>query len=111
MTITKLEKFLYDNLKKEASEVGVFNVKKNKAVLKAWMDDKNNSKHRFDVIKLYAPESNNILDMAAGCGTFVFYGLLNGYKTYGIDCEEWKYKFNYMKIDTYNYPQNWKIFF
>ncbi len=76
-------------------------------VASTWMDDKNNSKHRFDVIKKELPEAHKILDMAAGAGTFVFYGLLNGYDCYGIDPEDWKFEFNSMKIEENNYPQNW----
>ena len=48
-----------------------------------------------------------ILDMAAGCGTFVFYGLLNGFDIFGVEPEGWKLKFNRMKMAEYRYPGNW----
>ena len=42
--------------------------------------------------------------MGSGCGSCVFYGLLHGYKIYGIDPPLWKYKFNEMKAKKYSYP-------
>lgn len=50
--------------------------------------------------------------MGSGCGSCVFYGLLHGYKIYGIDPPLWKYKFNEMKAKKYSYPSeriNWFI--
>lgn len=44
----------------------------------AWMDDESNSAHRFQVINKYFSNAHRILDMAAGCGTCVFYGLQHG---------------------------------
>lgn len=76
-------------------------------IVNAWMDDKNNSKHRFDVIKEEIPRAYKILDMASGTGTFVYYGLLNGYDCYGIDPAEWKFRFLKMKAIEYNYPKDW----
>ena len=38
----------------------------------------------------------------------LFYGLLNGYAVYGIEPEEWKNKFNEMKIELYDYPKSWR---
>jgi ubiquinone/menaquinone biosynthesis C-methylase UbiE len=73
----------------------------------AWMDDAHNSKHRFDTIKKYLPEARRVLDMASGCGSAVFYGLLNGYDMRGVDPEAWKHTFNAMKAAEYGYPQEW----
>lgn len=78
----------------------------------AWMDDRRNSAHRFE--ELFALSggkpagSPRILDMAAGCGTFVFYGLLHGYDVWGIDCADWKLEFNHRKAEAYGYPEEWK---
>lgn len=79
--------------------------------VKAWMDDANNSKHRFDTIKKYLPNAKRVLDMASGCGSAVFYGLLNGYDMRGVDPEEWKHTFNAMKAKEYGYPQEWLTYF
>ena len=73
----------------------------------SWMDDKKNSKHRFDTFKVFLPKAKKILDLASGCGTFVFYGLLNGFDVFGIDPSHWKYKFNEMKAREYSYPSEW----
>lgn len=104
--------FLIENLKKESRElIGINNEGEILKVADGWMNDVGNSKHRFDVINKYFPDSKKILDMASGAGTFVYYGLLNGYKAYGIDPEEWKFTFNQMKADEYGYPTEWHNFF
>lgn len=77
------------------------------SVVSNWMDDAGNSKDRFDVIKYFLPDAKRILDMASGCGTCVFYGLINGYDMYGIDPEKWKHVFISMKASEYKYPAEW----
>ena len=59
-------------------------------VADAWMNDRSNSKWRYELIKEFFKFDKNakILDMASGCGTFVFYGILNGYDVFGIEPEE-----------------------
>lgn len=76
-------------------------------IVDAWMNDQSNSKHRYDVIKREMPEAHKILDMASGTGTFVNYGLLNGYDCYGIDPEDWKFEFIKMKAQENHYPEKW----
>jgi len=71
------------------------------------MDDANNSKHRLDAIKQELPNANQILDMSSGCGTFVYFGLLNNFLIYGIEPEEWKHKFNELKSLEKSYPNAW----
>ena len=80
------------------------------SVADAWMNDQSNSKWRYELIKelLKVGKDTKILDMASGCGSFVFYGLLNGYDAYGVEPEEWKNNFNKMKIQLYGYPKNWR---
>jgi ubiquinone/menaquinone biosynthesis C-methylase UbiE len=76
----------------------------------AWLDDKSGARWRYNVIR----EQNclkintRILDMASGCGAFVFYGLYNGYQVYGIEPEHWKITLSGMKIEENGYPQSWK---
>lgn len=77
-------------------------------VADAWMNDKDNSEHRFEVIRKHLPAASRILDMASGCGTFVFYGLLHGYDVLGIEPEKWKNSFNRMKAIERGYPEEWK---
>lgn len=76
-------------------------------VVDAWMNDKTNSKHRFDTLTTALPEAKRILDMASGCGSAVFYGLLHDYDMIGIDPERWKHTFNAMKAAEYGYPRDW----
>jgi ubiquinone/menaquinone biosynthesis C-methylase UbiE len=42
--------------------------------------------------------------MAAGCGTFVLFGLHNGYDAWGVEPEEWKREYFRKKILASNYP-------
>ncbi|MDC0743605.1 class I SAM-dependent methyltransferase [Polyangium mundeleinium] len=76
-------------------------------VVEAWMADDTNSKHRFDTIEAALPSAKRILDMASGCGSAVFYGLLHGYDMVGIDPEGWKHTFNGMKAKERGYPAAW----
>ena len=76
-------------------------------VVEAWLDDANNSRHRFETIQRFQPNARKILDMASGCGTFVFYGLLNGFEAYGIEPEGWKHYFNEVKAREHGYPKQW----
>lgn len=76
-------------------------------VVDAWMADDVNSRHRFDAIEASLPGARRILDMACGCGTAVFYGLLHGYDMVGIDPERWKHAFNAMKAAELGYPADW----
>jgi SAM-dependent methyltransferase len=76
-------------------------------VVDAWMADDTNSKHRFDTIEENLPGARRVLDMASGCGTAVFYGLLHGYDMTGIDPERWKHTFNEMKAAELGYPPEW----
>ena len=81
------------------------------SVVDAWMNDETNSKHRYDtMISTISNESlkkMKILDMSSGCGTFVFYGLLNGYDVCGIEPEKWKHEFNALKAEEKGYPHAW----
>jgi ubiquinone/menaquinone biosynthesis C-methylase UbiE len=71
------------------------------------MDDRNHPAFRFEVIHNYLSGATHILDMASGCGTFVFNGLLNDYDVYGIEPEEWKQTFVKLKAKEYGYPRDW----
>ena len=114
MTTQNVKKFLILNLSRESKlYYGVNDTQWIDCVANAWMNDKSNSAWRYESIKDFSGINKNskILDMASGCGTFVFYGLLNGYDVYGIEPEEWKNQFNKMKIKLYNYPKNWENHF
>lgn len=106
----KVRNFLIHNLIREYGlYFGQHNLRWLNYTADAWMNDKSNSRWRYELIKEFfnIDKDSKILDMASGCGTFVFYGLLNGYDVYGIEPEKWKNKFNKMKISLYNYPESW----
>lgn len=108
----KAADFLRNNLQRESKDFfGVTDSKFIDFIVSAWMDDKNNSKHRYDELQEYLPDVHRILDMASGCGTFVFYGLLNGYDVFGVEPEHWKNEFNHMKVKEYGYAESWKQHF
>lgn len=81
------------------------------AILTRWSDDsKMLENHRYDLINRLIPKAKElkILDMAAGCGSFVIQGLINGYDTYGIEPEEWKQNLIDIKFKENNYPKEWR---
>lgn len=106
---TNSKDFLKENLFREAVDYfGVGEEKYIEFIVEAWMNDAGNSKHRFDVIGVFLPGAAKILDLASGCGTCVYYGLMNGYDMYGVEPELWKHTFNRMKSREYGYPPEWQ---
>lgn len=98
--------FLKDKLSKQSlSLFGRYNGVN--SIVQAWMDDQNNSRHRYLDIETNLPRARSILDMASGCGTFVFYGLLKKYDVYGVEPEWWKHEFVKLKAQEYGYPAKW----
>ena len=108
-----LRAFLRTHLEHEfAHYFGVTDTRYIDSVTDAWLNDETSSQRLYDDIARFAggeiPKSARILDMASGCGTFVYYGLRHNLDVWGIDPEEWKHTFNRMKADVYGYPQKWK---
>jgi ubiquinone/menaquinone biosynthesis C-methylase UbiE len=106
--MSKAKDFLKERMREDFKLIGDVDEKILENVAQAWMNDKINSKHRYDFIKKQMPQAEKFLDMASGAGTFVYYGLLNGYDVQGIDPEEWKDEFNKLKAEEYNYPKEWQ---
>jgi len=97
--------FLKKNLEKEAEiYFGIKDPDWIDQVTNNWFDDENNYDGRWNVIKERASVKNKVLDLAAGCGTFVLYGLLNGYDVWGVEPEEWKREYFRKKVLASNYP-------
>ena len=63
-----------------------------------WFHDENNYDGRWNLIRERAPEAKKILDMAAGCGTFLVYGLERGYDAWGVEPETWKREYLAKKV-------------
>jgi len=104
--------FLYKHLISESEHY--FGIKDGKwlsHVCNAWMNDESNSKHRYDAMRSMIGDEtlrkSRILDMSSGCGTFVFYGLINGYDLFGAEPETWKHQFNLLKAKEKGYPDAW----
>lgn len=80
-------------------------------LLVRWGDDSVFSeKSRFDLIERLIPDakSKKILDMAAGCGSFVLQGLRNGWNTFGVEPEDWKHELIDIKFKENDYPAEWR---
>jgi len=108
--------FLRTHLEHEfAHYFGVTDKRYIDSVTERWLDDEGNSQRLYaDISSLSGgdiPKDARVLDMACGCGTFVYYGLLQGLDVWGVDPEGWKHTFNRMKADVYGYPQEWKYRF
>jgi len=106
-----LNKYLKNKLKKEMTTYYSNNISDDyiNKLSKAWLNDSSHpsSINRLAVIKKFSPHTNRILDMAGGCGTFYFHGLINGYDMYAIEPEDWKNSLIKMKIKENNYPKHW----
>jgi ubiquinone/menaquinone biosynthesis C-methylase UbiE len=80
-------------------------------ILDRWSKENSFSEeHRFVHLNRFIPDlkAKRILDMAAGCGSFVLQGLLNGYDVYGVEPEAWKQKLIDLKFSENNYPKEWR---
>lgn len=103
-----VEDYLFEKCLVESRDFfGLEDAIKTRKIAQDWLDDEKFFKASFETIKKMSPSANTILDMACGCGTAVFYGLLNGYDMYGIDPEAWKHNVIKMKIDQKSYPAQW----
>lgn len=114
--MSELREYLLQNFVRESLRYYGYNDRDEvDFVVDAWLDDAGNSTHRYKDMYDYIGEekicNGRILDMASGCGTFVFYGLLNGFNVFGVEPEDWKNTFNQMKIDAYGYFEDWKSHF
>lgn len=90
-TLDELKAFMHDNLRREWAEL--FGLPDGPWIARAvanWFDDSRNYDRRWNSIQLRRPRVGRILDMAAGCGTFMLYGLRRGYDVTGVEPEAWK---------------------
>jgi ubiquinone/menaquinone biosynthesis C-methylase UbiE len=73
-----------------------------------WFNDKENYDGRWTIIRARLQEKGKILDMAAGCGTFVLYGLHLGCDVWGVEPEVWKQQYFAKKIAASGYPASYR---
>jgi SAM-dependent methyltransferase len=88
-----LHSFLLDHLTREAAALwGINDTAFLDRVANDWLDTtgRSGAQYRLDNIRALHPGSRRILDMGAGCGTFVRYALQHGFDARGIEPEPWK---------------------
>ncbi len=73
-----------------------------------WFNDKENYDGRWAVIRARLPGKAKVLDMAAGCGTFLLYGLHLGFDAWGVEPEAWKHDYFARKIAASAYPGDYR---
>jgi ubiquinone/menaquinone biosynthesis C-methylase UbiE len=72
--------------------------------------DERQQDHRINDLKLYgfSPFQAKVLDMAAGCGQFLFRALNEGFDCMGVEPERWKIDFIAEKNYFFQNPTEWK---
>src|SRR5205085_8518363 len=70
-----------------------------------WFDDARNYDRRWHVIEARRPKVGRVLDVAAGCGTFMLYGLRCGHDVTGIEPASWKRTYYERKVVLSGYPR------
>ena len=79
-------------------------IKRIERITENWFNDQANYDGRWKIIRERVKKDARILDMAAGCGTFLLYGLHNGRDVWGIEPEPWKRRYFVMKVQASGYP-------
>jgi 2-polyprenyl-3-methyl-5-hydroxy-6-metoxy-1,4-benzoquinol methylase len=64
------------------------------------------SLYRLEKISMLLPGASRILDMGAGCGTFVHFALAQGFDAYGIEPESWKLEVVRRKVRESGYDRS-----
>ena len=106
-SLEELRGFLHENVRREFAEW--FGVPDGPWVQRAvdnWFHDENNYDNRWRVIFARRPKVGRVLDMAAGCGTFMLYGLRQGYDVTGVEPEGWKREYFARKLKLSSLPMD-----
>ena len=105
MEIELLKSFLRENISNELNNYfGIKNEKLVNQITEEWFDENYNFDGRWAIIQEKGNHAKKILDLAAGCGTFLLFGLKNGYDIWGIEPESWKLEFFRKKVINSEYP-------
>lgn len=108
MTLDDVRAFLEYQLRSDTE--GCFGVPDKawlRGVVDNWFNDSENYDGRWALFEARGAAGGRVLDMAAGCGTFVLYGLHHGRNVVGVEPEEWKREYYGYKIAAAGYPQAW----
>jgi ubiquinone/menaquinone biosynthesis C-methylase UbiE len=104
MTLAQLKNFLHDNIRREYRDwYGVGDGPWVQRAVENYFDDEHNYDRRWHVIPARRPQVGRILDVAAGCGTFLLHGLNRGYDVSGIEPETWKQRYYRLKLELSGY--------
>ena len=105
MEIDLLKSFLRENISNELNNYfGIKNEKLVNQITEEWFNENHNFDGRWAIIQEKGKHSKKILDLAAGCGTFLLFCLKNGYNIWGIEPESWKLEFFRQKVKNSDYP-------
>lgn len=106
VTLEDLKDFLHANTLREYREwYGVGDGPWVQRAVENYFDDASNYDRRWHVIPARRPAVGRILDIAAGCGTFMLHGLNRGYDVVGIEPEAWKREYYARKIELSGYAR------
>lgn len=109
MQLTELRRSLKESIRRESVEYfGMDDDAWLEQVTSNWFNERENYDGRWRVINRRVASVGRVLDMAAGCGTFVLNGLLNGQDVHGIEPEGWKLAHFRNKITAAGYPADWQ---
>ena len=104
-TLDNLRAFMHANLCREWGELfGLLDGPWIARAVNNWFDDSKNYDRRWNCIRLRRPRVGRVLDMAAGCGTFMLHGLRNGFDVIGVEPEPWKRVYYERKVALSDYP-------
>ncbi|MCG9892947.1 MAG: methyltransferase domain-containing protein [Thermosynechococcaceae cyanobacterium MS004] len=105
MEFEQIKYFLKENINNELNTYfGIKNEKLVNQVAEEWFNENYNFDGRWAIIQEKGRSARKILDLAAGCGTFLLFGLRSGYDVWGIEPEPWKLEFFRKKVICSEYP-------
>jgi SAM-dependent methyltransferase len=107
--LASLRAFLHSNFRRESADM--FGLPDGPWVARAvnnWFDESTNYDRRWNAIRLLRPRVGRILDMAAGCGTFLLHGLLADHDVVGVEPEPWKRQYYARKVIAAAYPRSFR---
>ncbi len=104
-TLEQLRAFMHERLRDDCARLfGLPDGPWIERAVENWFDESRNYDRRWGVIEARRPGVGRVLDVAAGCGTFMLHGLRRGYDVSGIEPEEWKRTYYQRKIELCGYP-------
>ena len=93
MLLSDVRTFLFEHLCNEAFKYwGERDTAYLERVADDWLDEtgRSGSQYRVGRIRALAGSCSTVLDLGAGCGTFVRYALRLGFNAWGVEPQEWK---------------------